>query len=340
MNAGTRGIFLTLLISACAAFVLYGAQGVLTKGIVATFFQEETDAALFVGDIMLARDVETRVQDGPKEHFFDGVLPLHERARYVVANFEATAGEEYVPTPHLTFRFSVDRALLPLLTRARISHASLANNHADDYGASVRAETIEVLEANGIRTFGMPRGVASTSVTTFMLEEKTVSVIGLEDVLAPLDVESALSLIREEETKSDAQVIYIHWGSEYELTHNERQEELAQQFVEAGADAVIGHHPHVVQDVAYIEGVPVVYSLGNYVFDQYWDAEVQKGLTALATFNDDGLSLELIPIRIDRAKPSPMSMEESRDFLETVARRSDEKAKNATVRGALFGRLQ
>lgn len=340
MNVAIRGIFLTLLMTACAAFVLYGAQGALSKGILASFFQDEEDAALFVGDIMLARDVEDRVAAGEKEHFFDGVQPLHERARYVVANFEATAPEEHVPTPDLTFRFSVDRALLPLLSRAHITHASLANNHADDFGAAVRGETVEALKDVGIRPFGMPRGVASTSVTTFMLEEKTVAVLGFEDVLAPLDVPAALSLIRDTETKSDAQVIYIHWGSEYELTHNNRQEELATLFVEAGADAVIGHHPHVVQDVALINDVPVVYSLGNYVFDQYWDEEVQSGLTALATFKDTTLSIELTPIRIERAKPRAMSIEESRDFLEAIARRSDTNAKNAVVRGALLGRLQ
>lgn len=340
MSDRLRGVFLALLLGACALFAFYGAQSALTTGIVATYFRDEPDAALFVGDIMLARDVENRIKDGSRNRFFEAVQPLHERARYVVANFEATAPKAHVPTPALTFRFSVDRALLPLLSNARITHASLANNHADDYGPSIRTETVEALRQNGITPFGRPRGVASTSVTSFDLEDKTVAVIGLEDVLAPLDIEAALSMVRAAQATSDAQIVFIHWGTEYELTHNERQERLATLFVEAGADAIIGHHPHVVQDVAYIEGVPVIYSLGNYVFDQYWDPEVQKGLATLVTFEGEGLSLELIPIRIDRAKPRPMTALESRDFLEGVARRSEEKAQNGAARGMLTGLIR
>jgi poly-gamma-glutamate synthesis protein (capsule biosynthesis protein) len=339
MKEHARLIVLGAIFVVCAAYVAVHVYGVLLGSTIDRFSRTEPSTILFTGDIMLARDVEDRMRAIGEASFFDLVRPLHERAQYVVANFEAAVPDDYVPTPDFTFQFSVDHALLPFLRDAHVTHVSLANNHADDYGIDARRQTVTTLRDAGFVPFGQPRGVASTSVTTLRLDGRQIAIIGLEDVLAPLDQSAVLETIRNTTSSTDVQIVYIHWGNEYELVHSDRQEELATAFIEAGADAVIGHHPHVVQDIALIDGVPVIYSLGNYVFDQYWDDEVQRGLTALLGVSNDTIVIELVPVRIDRARPRVMSEEEKSSFLYELALRSDESVRSMLVRGFVSGRL-
>ncbi len=339
MHARTRIILLILLIATCVVLAGMRLYGTAISGVIERYARNEPESILFTGDIMLARDVEDRMRALGETVFFDLVRPLHERARYVVGNFEAAVPDRYVPTPDLTFQFSVDHALLRPLREVHVTHLSIANNHADDYGVAARYETVRSLREAGFVPFGQPRGVASSSVTYLAIDDARIAVLGFEDVLAPLDIDAARTLIRESSRESRAQIVYIHWGNEYESVHSERQEALARAFIDAGADLIIGHHPHVVQDIASIDHVPVIYSLGNYVFDQYWDDEVERGLAALVTIEGDSLFVELVPVRTDRARPRLQDESESRAFLEDIARRSDESVRSAVVRGSLVGRL-
>src|SRR5690606_29076429 len=96
---------------------------------------------------------------------------------------------------------------------------------------------------------------------------------------------------------------------EYELVHDELQETLAKALVDAGADAVMGHHPHVVQDVAFYDGVPIFYSLGNFIFDQYWNEHVQTGLGVEMRIEAGQIAYQLIPFTTARSRNQPMVME-------------------------------
>jgi hypothetical protein len=111
--------------------------------------------------------------------------------------------------------------------------------------------------------------------------------------------------------KSDMQIAYVHWGTEYELAHNAAQETLAHVLIDAGADAVIGHHPHVVQDVAFYKDKPIFYSLGNFIFDQYWDTDVQTGLGVRMTIDDGSIAYEAIPFTTAGSRVQPTIMQDA-----------------------------
>jgi len=99
---------------------------------------------------------------------------------------------------------------------------------------------------------------------------------------------------------SDVVIAMPHWGSDYSATPNYRQFFFDQVAVDAGADLVIGNHPHVIQGMREIEGVPVFYSLGSFVFDQDWSLETQQGIVVVVTFQDTILvDYEVIPVHID-----------------------------------------
>jgi poly-gamma-glutamate synthesis protein (capsule biosynthesis protein) len=145
------------------------------------------------------------------------------------------------------------------------------------------------------------------------------------------DISSLLGLASK---KSDLQVVYIHWGTEYELTHSKAQELLAKELVSAGADLIVGHHPHVVQDVDVIDGVVVFYSLGNYIFDQYFNSDVMKGLVLVLEMNTEPI-IGLVPVESIEplSQPRVMTPDDQRSFLLELANRSDEHVRPMIERG-------
>jgi poly-gamma-glutamate synthesis protein (capsule biosynthesis protein) len=98
-------------------------------------------------------------------------------------------------------------------------------------------------------------------------------------------------------------VVFLHWGNEYETLHTKSQEDFAHFFIDSGVDLVVGAHPHVVQDVETYNGKRIYYSLGNFVFDQYWNEEVQTGLMVKVVLEGDSVTYEDITITSDHSQP-------------------------------------
>ena len=98
-------------------------------------------------------------------------------------------------------------------------------------------------------------------------------------------------------------MVYPHWGVEYSSVHNYIQENLAHGWIDAGADLVVGAHPHVVQDIEIYKDVPIFYSLGNFVFDQMFSKETQEGLAVKLIITEEQISAELMPFASEKMKP-------------------------------------
>ena len=244
----------------------------------------------------------------------------------IVGNFEAAIPKEHMPTPALAMRFSVNPSFLPALTAAGFTHFSQANNHSFDYGEEGFYGATEALLASGIVPFGNGRTIEKESITYINTTAGRVALIGIHasDVIPARS--TLKTVMANAGRQSDLQVVYIHWGTEYKFVHNSAQEEIATTLVEYGADLIIGHHPHVVQDVQLIDGVVVFYSLGNYIFDQYFNEDVQEGLVVGLTFAENEASVRLLPVSSvgTLSQPWPMKEEKRRQFLQNLATRSDE----------------
>ena len=96
---------------------------------------------------------------------------------------------------------------------------------------------------------------------------------------------------------TDMVIVNMHWGREYEHQYNKRQQEIAQALVDRGADMIIGHHPHVVQGMEIYHNKPIFYSLGNFIFDQYFSADTQEELAVEAVIDGEGMELVLHPLK-------------------------------------------
>src|SRR5690606_33310167 len=117
--------------------------------------------------------------------------------------------------------------------------------------------------------------MSESNTSTIMLDGQEVILVGVLAISASFDTDSAVRMIATLQTEHpDALiVVYPHWGEEYATTSSPRQQSLAHAFIDAGADAVIGSHPHVVQELELYNEKLIAYSLGNFVFDQYFSEE-------------------------------------------------------------------
>jgi poly-gamma-glutamate synthesis protein (capsule biosynthesis protein) len=119
-------------------------------------------------------------------------------------------------------------------------------------------------------------------------------------------------------------MVFPHWGEEYMQAPQEEQRELATQMVEAGADLIIGSHPHVIQGIESIDGVPVIYSLGNFVFDQV-EPGTDVGMSATVLLYEDSGIVYLSPVHTREGQPTPLSDEEAKTIFTNMASYSTEE---------------
>jgi len=280
-----------------------------------TYLYPERQVVCVVGDVMLARNVEVLMNRNGASYPYQYQTFCPSESPFV-ANFEASIPEIHKPTPSGSFTFSVRERFLPALQAAGMSHLSLANNHTDDFGSAGLLQTQATLAEVGFET-------AANYDFVIVDADAPIAFVMVDITLAPLDGVQLQTAMEAARTQSEVQVVYIHWGPEYALEHDVAQAAVAEQLVASGADLVIGHHPHVVQDIDIVDGVPVIYSLGNYIFDQYFSDDVQTGL-ALTLSYTDSWEILLHPVETLSFKSAPRSMDAiaRSTFLEELASRS------------------
>lgn len=284
----------------------------------------KADSAVFVGDVLLARAVERDLALQGAYFPYRNVTNLL-AADVVFGNFESAIPEIHVPTRDFNTRFSVDPQYVDDLKAAGFTHLSLANNHAFDFGVSGYNNTNTSLTDHGFEVFGHPYEVNQDSASYIKLNNETIAVVGLHAATAVIDMEALAATMEKVEESSSKQVAYIHWGTEYQTTHSLQQEQLATELVAMGFDLIIGHHPHVTQDIGRIGDVVVVYSLGNFIFDQYFSQAVQQGLALSLEKSGGKFVLNLLPVSSERVRHQPevLTGAHQEHILNSLAANSD-----------------
>ncbi len=219
------------------------------------------------------------------------------------------------------------------MAEAGIDALCLANDHIMDYGAGGLEETLNVLRAQGLGIFGAGSS-ASSAQRPLVLEAEngaSIALLSFSDVSSPASAagedtpgisEASLETIGEMvgAAAQDAHyvAVFMHWGEVGSADITARQREIASACVEAGADLVIGCHPHVVQGIEVISGVPVIYSLGNLVYSSESEAG-KNAIFAGCRFSGGRLaSLELIPLRVEGGKPTPLYAGQAEELLKDL----------------------
>jgi poly-gamma-glutamate synthesis protein (capsule biosynthesis protein) len=214
---------------------------------------------------------------------------------------------------HHLYSFRADPRALGGLKAAGFTIVSEANNHAYDWGPAALVDTLRRLHAAGIRTVGAGENTLEAHHPTVVdLGGVRVAFLAYVNIdphdaaagahhpgVAWLDGEQVTRDIHFARNLADLVVVCPHWGVEYATAPTRQQEELARKMIDAGADLVVGSHPHVVQPLAQYRGRWVAYSLGNFVFDQR-DPATHRGLMLKVTVRDKKIAeVTKVPIEIN-----------------------------------------
>jgi poly-gamma-glutamate synthesis protein (capsule biosynthesis protein) len=260
----------------CFAIALIGAAVVGPHSVHAPLPNALT--AVFVGDIMLDRAVAIHARAAGDSVLFAGVRSLFKGRDLVVGNLEGTltTNPSISQASSSILRFTFDPKYAAVLKGAGFDALSLANNHSLDFGASGYEQTVSYLTAQGITPFGSPLNDKNISVQ-MPIKGKNFCLVGYHGLYDP-NPASAIRAIKDTRSACAYTVLVAHWGVEYVHEPTQEQRDMAHAFIDAGADVVIGAHPHVVEPLEIYNNKAVFYSLGNFVFDQGWMPQVRRGL--------------------------------------------------------------
>ena len=239
---------------------------------------------MFAGDVYLSDHVMEayRSQGDISGVLSEGYRQEIDSVDYFVANEEFPFSSRGKQAENKQFTFRVPPDDVSIIREMGIDLVTLANNHTLDYGTEALLDTISTLDDAGIRHVGAGSDLNSASESvTVSIKSKKIAFIGATRVIpesnwaatdtgagvfAAYDDTALLEKIKTAKEQADFVVVYVHWGEERKEKPNEAQTTLAHNIVDAGADLVIGAHPHVLQGIEYYKGVPIAYSLGNFVF--------------------------------------------------------------------------
>ncbi len=247
-----------------------------------------------VGDIMLSRNVAGQIAKNNK----DGNYPFRKLSSYLAStdfnfgNLESPySGEDhYNPTGSLVF--NAPTWTLSGLTKNNFRVLNLANNHGFDQGLDSLLYTKQLLLENNILSLGVGKNLKEAwEGQVHTVKDVRVGFIGASyaslndngattnDNVARIEQTAKLTQsINELKTRSDFIVVTMHAGTEYVRNPNASQTKFAKAAIDAGADLVIGAHPHWIQTIELYKGKYIFYSLGNFVFDQMWSQDTREGL--------------------------------------------------------------
>jgi poly-gamma-glutamate synthesis protein (capsule biosynthesis protein) len=259
-------------------------------------------------------------------------------ADLAITNHESPIADNWVFHLH-GFTFSGKPELTEIFTRAGIDYMSLANNHIRDFGSSGIMDTRKHLKRYGIAFSGAGKDLQQARQLA-ILDVKGVKLaivacsahdwVWAGETYAgatPCLNKYLVPDIRRANREADVVLVFPHWGVEYDRDPQGKQRKLAARWVKVGADLVLGHHSHVAGAIEEIDGSPIFYSLGNFIFDQNWATYTMESILLEVTFHADRLvQLRMHPfLTHDQAQPN---------FLDPA--RDDGKALLTAIRRSSF----
>ncbi len=287
---------------------------------------EDTVTLNAVGDVMLARKVGRLIEANGTDYPLRQIGAELAAGDITFANLESPIANSGRPLPGKQICFRAAPATLASLTLGGFDVLSLANNHAVDYDSPALLDTLELLAQSGIKTVGAGADINEARQPA-ILESKGIKLAflaysDLADVffsskyprahratadqsgVAPLEERLILEDIQAAAQQADLVVVSLHWGTEYTDQPSKQQREMAHRLIEAGADVILGHHPHWLQGLEVYQGKLIAYSLGNMVFDQNWSEPTREGLVLQLKLDRQGVRQAWVrPVFIQESQP-------------------------------------
>lgn len=291
-----------------------------------------------VGDIMLGRTVGERILAEGPEVVFTNVQTILSTADILAGNLECAITDRGEAQPK-SYTFAAPPVSAQALGLAGFDIAILGNNHALDYGQAGIIQTQQLLAEQGVATVGI--GIGKQAAGPLMIEKNGLRIAFLSYVDVPReylgfdtrdwiatdtipgiawadvdDIQAGVSTARQQ---ADVVIVFMHFGYEGNELPVRFQRDVAVAAVEAGASAVIGSHPHILQHVEEYHGALIAYSLGNFVFDDFDMPENRSAILRLLVDESGLLMYDWFPVVIVDGLPQPATAEQSAEILRMLA---------------------
>jgi len=325
-----------------------------------------------VGDVMLDRNVWKAIERSGYRSILEKVRDDVRSADITFGNLEcplSTVGP-HSPSKYLLFR--ADPRSVQVLVDGGFDIVCLANNHTLNAGTAGLLKTLDHLEEAGVAYCGAHRDRdRAWEPCRFIVNDLTLGFIAATDLSfehgscckVDEDLKELKAHVAAAAEQCDLLVVSFHWGNEYEKRPTQRQRAVARAAVEAGADLIIGHHPHTLQGIGSHRGVPILYSCGNFVFDQREGERMESAIFhlryaeagAVAVGSDrlraqggdvavgsdrlraqgGGWRIRVVPIWIPRSRMGPIypGKERSLKIIRRMAQLSENLGVHLTVQG-------
>ena len=299
------------------------------------------------GDIITGRHVAERMAQHGVYYPFEKVAPYTKGADIVYGVLECPLSDR-VKAPYTGTDFLAPSNTIEGIKLCGFNILALANNHSTNFGRQVFTDTLDLLKSNNIKYVGGGRDSAEAFTPTFMdvkgvrfafLDYNSItgslsagaSQAGVADIRMkpwfgddPKDFQLVKDVVSEARKKADVVVVGFHWGKEDEYLPGESMKKMAHNAIDAGADLVIGTHPHAVETFEYYNGGFIAYSLGNFVFDQMYMTSVREGVMMKCKFSRADLTgVELVPYKIyDFCQPNVLTGSSGQYLLDHILKLS------------------
>ncbi len=314
-------------------------------GKLAAFLEQNLPAAFpaytmnIMGDIIPGRNVAKRMAERGFLYPFERVAPYIKDADIVFANLECPLSDRFIP-PYKGVDFIAPQRTIEGLEACGINVVSLANNHSTNFGTQAFEDTLCLLEEHEIAYVGggidaqrayAPRfidlGTCRLAFLTYNAISGSINASERQPGVAwfnmrpyaaddPQDLAAMQDAVARASMESDFVIVGFHWGVEYDRVPSSSQVSVARAACDAGADMVIGGHPHIIQPIEYYNGSLIAYSLGNFVFDQMFAEHTREGFILRCKLQGEYLAeVEILPYKIyDYCQPVVLE-EGSGDYL-------------------------
>lgn len=245
--------------------------------------QKEGVKLLFVGDMMFDRYIRQTIDKKGGDCVMSGVKEIFAGNDLIVGNLEGPITDKPSVSVDSEFGsrnnyiFTFNPKVTQILTTENIKLVNIGNNHISNFGNDGIRSTKEYLTESGVDYFGGPT-VAEGGVVFKDIKGIKIAFVSYNQFVSNNKQKSLDDINAAKKSGAEFIIMYTHWDKEFLSEPQERTRILAHEFIDNGIDLIIGTHPHVVQSKEEYKGKMIYYSLGNFVFDQYFDPKTQEGL--------------------------------------------------------------
>ncbi len=271
----------------------------------------------FAGDINFDENWSTMMYyDTAANGIYDCISPeliqMMRDADIMCINNEFTYSTGGAPMSNKAYTFRAHPSRVDILKELGVDIVSLANNHVYDYGEQSLIDTMTTLKQADILYYGAGNNLEEAMTPVyFEIEGKTIAYVAAsraeknkmtpqatEDapgILRCYDTDLFIQTIKEAKEKSDYVIAYVHWGTEFTYELEEVQLITGKEYLDAGADIIIGAHPHCLQGIEYYDGKPIIYSLGNFWFNEQTADTMLLNIYFYGDNTEEFIELEIVP---------------------------------------------